>query len=80
MFRTGYEVFVNHPDELESGKELELEIRDCDNYRVKIVKAFVSPPQGELAGGEPLWVRGVIGFLISKKPWSIKITEVIEER
>jgi len=80
MFRTGYEVFVNHPDELVVGKELELEIRDCENYRTKVVKALVSPSEEELPEGEALWVRGAIGYLISEKPWRIKITEVSKER
>ena len=80
MFREGYEVFVSHPDELEKGKELQLEIRDCENYRYKVVKALVSPPQEKLAQGEPLWVRGNIGYLVSEEPWKIKITQVIEER
>lgn len=79
MFRTGYEVFVNHPDELGVGKELELEIRDCENYRTKVVKALVSPSEKELPQGEALWVRGNIGCLVSEKPWRIKITEVLEE-
>ena len=80
MFKTGYETFVSRPDELVAGKELELEIRDCKQYRTKVVKAFVFPPEKEPAEGEALWLRSTIGYLINEKPWRIKITEVIEER
>lgn len=79
MFKTGYETFVNHPDELKVGQEIELEVRDCEKYRTKLVKALVFPPREELAEGEALWVRGTIGYLISEEPWRIKITEVVEE-
>lgn len=79
MFKTGYETFVNHPDELKAGNELELEVRDCEDYRTKVVKALVFPPGEEPAEGETLWVRGTIGCLVSEEPWRIKITEVIEE-
>lgn len=79
MFKTGYETFVNHPDELKVGEELKLEVMDCEKYRTKVVKALVSPPERELAEGEPLWVRGTVGYLVSEEPWRIKITEVIEE-
>ena len=80
MFRTGYEVFVNYLDELKSEKELELEIRDCEQYHTKVVKALVSPSEEKLPQSEALWVRSAIGYLISEKPWRIKITEVCEER
>ena len=79
MFKTGYETFVNHPDELKVGQEFELEVRDCDKYRTRVVKALVFPPGEGPTEGESLWVRGTIGYLISEEPWRIKISEVIEE-
>ena len=80
MFKVGYETFVNHPDELLGEKELELEIRDCKQYRTMLVKALVSLPAKEMADGEQLWVRGNIGHLVSEVPWKIKVTKVIQER
>jgi len=80
MFKTGYEIFVSHPAELAIGKELKLEVRNCENYRTKVIRALVFPPEEESAEGEALWVRGTIGYLISEKPWSIKIIEVLGER
>lgn len=80
MFRTGYETFVDRPDELLSGKEIELEIMDCKQYRHKVVKAFVFPPEVEAGEGDNLWVRGSIGYLVSEVPWKIKITSIIQER
>ena len=80
MFNKGYEVFVNHPDELKPATELKLQIRDCEQYRTKTVTAMVAPPGEALAGSENLWVRGTIGYLVSDKPWRIKINKVLEER
>ncbi len=80
MFKKGYEVFVTNPDELKPNTNMKLEIRDCDQYRAKIVNAVVAPPEEELPGSEDLWVRGLIGYLITDKPWRIKISQVLEER
>ncbi len=80
MFNKGYEVFVNHPDELKPATELKLQIRDCEQYRTKTVNAVVAPPEEVLVGGEDLWVRGAIGYLVSDKPWKIKINKVLEEQ
>ena len=79
MFKTGYETFVSRPDELVVGKEIQLEIRDCEKYKVKVVKAQVFPPEKK-STGEALWLRSTIGYQINEKPWKIKIIEVLEER
>ena len=73
MFRTGYEIFVSKLSELEEGKELQKEIRDAKTYERKTVKALFSSSPEKLPDGEQLWVRGVLGPLIDKKPWRIKI-------
>jgi len=73
MFRTGYEIFVTKLSELEEGKELQKEIRNAKTYERKMVKALFSSSPEKLPDGEPLWVRGLLGPLIDKKPWRIKI-------
>ena len=77
--KEGYEIFVRNLDELEEGKEIEVEIRDCQTYRPKLVKAFLSPSAEKLPEGEPLWVRALVGHLLDENPWRIKITRVIKE-
>ena len=73
MFRTGYEIFVSKLSELEEDKELQKEIRDVKTYERKTVKALISSSPEKLPDGEPLWVRGMLGPLVDKKPWRIKI-------
>ncbi len=76
----GYETFVRNLEEVEEGVEREIQIRNTEDYRTKIVKAIIASPQTELAGSEPLWMRALVGHLLDQKPWKIKVTQVIEER
>jgi hypothetical protein len=82
MFKEGYEIFVRNLEELEreAGQEKEVEVRDCPTYQTKVVRALISPPMEKLEGGEPLWVRALVGHLLDEQPWWIKITQLIEER
>ncbi len=78
--REGYEIFVRNLDELEEGKEMEMQIRDGQTCEVKVVKAFFSPSAERLPDGETLWCRALVGHLLDEKPWRIKITQVVEEQ
>ena len=78
--RAAYETFVRNLDELEEGKEMEMQIRDGQTCEVKVVKAFFSPSAERLPDGETLWCRALVGHLLDEKPWRIKITQVVEEQ
>ena len=78
--REGYEIFVRNLDELAEGKELEMQVRDCQTCEVKVVKAFFSPSRERLPDGEPVWCRALVGHLLDDKPWWMKITQVVEEQ
>jgi len=80
MFKSGYETYVNDPRELAVDQELDIEIRDCEEYRFRTVKALVSPPGEKREDSHPLWLRSPLGYLFSEEPWSIKINRVLEVR
>lgn len=80
FIKEGYEVFVRNLEELQEGKEIETEVRDCGTYQTKVVRALFSPSKGKLPKGEKVWVRALVGHLLDEKPWTIKITKVLEER
>jgi len=74
FIRHDYDMYVDRVEELEEGKELILEIRECREYRVERVKALLSKdPQG-LPGGKKLLLRDHVGRPIGD-PWGIKILE-----
>ncbi len=80
FIKDGYEVFVRNLEELQAGKEIETEIRDCQTYQTKVVKAVFSPSKEKARGGDRVWVRALVGHLLDEKPWTVKINKVLEER
>ncbi len=80
FIKDGYEVFVRNLEDLQAGKEIETEIRDCQSYQTKVVRAVFSPSKEKSRAGEKVWVRALVGHLLDEKPWSIKINKVLEER
>ena len=79
MFREGYEVFARNLEELQAGKEIEIEIRDTKTYQTKVVKAVFTQEKPKKVQ-EQIWVRALVGHLLDEKPWKIKIIKVLEER
>jgi hypothetical protein len=70
-----YDTFVVILTDIQEGKEMELNIRDCDTYETKVVKAIVWSSQERLSEGDRLWVRLSRGQPATKEPWAIKIIE-----
>ncbi len=79
MFKEGYEVFARNLEELQAGKEIEIEIRDTKTYQTKVVRAVFTQEKPKNIK-EQIWVRALVGHLLDEKPWKIKIVKVIEER
>lgn len=77
MLKTGYQIFVHGLEELEEGKEVEIQIMDVQTYGTKNVKALLSSSAKKLPDGENLWVRSMLGVLIDENPWRIKIISEI---
>jgi len=69
-----YDTFVQALDDLKDGQEMELTIRDLENYEQKKVKAVVSSSKEKMPDGETLWIKFSRGVPV-KEPWAIKITE-----
>ncbi len=80
LTREGYEIFVRKLDQIEEGKEIEIEVRHCQTCQVKAVRAILSSSSKQAPDGELLWVRALVGHLLDEKPWRIRITKVLEER
>ena len=79
MFKEGYEVFARNLEELQAGKEIEIEIRDTKTYQTKVVRAVFTQEKPKNIK-EQIWIRALVGHLLDEKPWKIKIVKVIEER
>jgi hypothetical protein len=80
MTNKEYLTFVNRPEDLPEGKEIELLIKDLtqgrQKYDARYVKAIVS--RSPLPGADTLQVRGLVG-LPFPGTWSIKITGELGE-
>ena len=70
-----YDTFVMSLSDIEEGKEIELNLRDCDTYQLKVVRAVVSSSMEKLPGADRLWVRWSRGQPATKDPWAIKIVQ-----
>lgn len=79
MFKEGYEVFARNLEELQAGKEIEIEIRDTQTYQTKVVRAVFTQEKPKNTQ-EQIWIRALVGHLLDEKPWKIKIVKVLEER
>ena len=79
MFKEGYEVFARNLEELQAGKEIEIEIRDTKTYQTKVVRAVFTQEKPKNIT-EQIWIRALVGHLLDEKPWKIKIVKVLEER
>ena len=79
MRKSGYEIFTRNLEDLVEGQEQEFEIRDCATYQPRAVRGILSRSAEKLPGGEPIWIRALVGHLLDPKPWAIKITQVVEE-
>ena len=76
-----YDTFIDDPEALPQGKEVELLIRDMnpgvEKYTTKRVLSIVSEDIQSLPGGDILWIRWTRGGL-RPKPWAIKIVRELE--
>ncbi len=74
--RREYDTFVQTPEDLTEGKEIELTIRDLSpgkhKYESLYVKAVLSAPSDNVAESDVLRARSPLGFLYSKE-WAIRI-------
>lgn len=80
FLKEGYEVFVRSLEELAEGKEIEMQIRDCQTAEVKVVKAILFPPGEEVPEGETVWIRSLVGHLLDERPWRMKVTQVLKKK
>jgi hypothetical protein len=70
-----YDTYVDSLGGLRQGEEIELSIRDLETYEFRVVKAIVSSSKEKLPGGDTLWIRLMKGKMVTKEPWTIKITK-----
>ena len=77
---TEYSTFVNNPDRLPQGQEINLAIRELTpgprKYDQRIVKAILS--RSPEKGGDVLRLRSLVGIPFPE-PWGIKIVEELGE-
>ncbi len=77
-----YLTFMDNPEELPVGPEIELSIRDLTPGRRKYdghnVRAIVADSPDKLPGGDILWIRSLVGILYPE-PYAIKIIEELDE-
>ncbi len=77
-----YELFLHKDQELKEGEQI-VEIRDCDTFEYKKVRAVISKDVGE--GLDKLWIRVYETEIYKEraerqpKPWGIKILEEVEK-
>jgi len=69
-----YDTFVETLADLKEGEEIELSIRNLENYEAQNVKAIVYSSKENLPDGDTLWIRFSRGVK-HKEPWAIKIIE-----
>lgn len=73
-----YDCFVDEPEKLSDGMEMELVIRDLtpgkNKYDSKYVRAKILSPHNKLPGSGVLFVRSRNGQL-QKKQWLINVLE-----
>lgn len=71
-----FDTYVDNPDSLIEGKEIELTVRDLNpgryKYEMKKVKAVVSRSSDKLPGAAELWLRAPLGEPYPQ-PWVIKV-------
>ena len=70
-----YDTFVLNLAEIPEGNEIELNIRDCETYEPKAVRAIVWSSKESVPEGDRLWVRLSRGQPATKEPWVIRIIE-----
>ena len=70
-----YDTFVANVTDIQEGQEIELNIRDCETYEPRAVKAVVWSSAERLPAGDRLWVRLSRGQVATKEPWAIQIIE-----
>jgi hypothetical protein len=70
-----YDTFVMTLTDIQEGKEIELNIRDCETYEPRVVKAIVWSSKERLPEGDRLWVRLSRGQPATKEPWAMQIIE-----
>jgi hypothetical protein len=77
-----YVAFVDNPNDLPMGQEIELSIRDLTPGRQKYdghnVRAIIADSPDKLPGSDVLWFRSLVGILYPK-PWAIKIIAELDE-
>lgn len=80
--RQGYEVyeawFKGHEEDIEKGRPFDLEIKSCEDFSRKVVKAIISKSKN-LKDGKELWIRSYAKDEYLPEPWSIKIVEELDE-
>lgn len=72
-WETSLEVLFGHEKQIDRGEPIEIYIADYNTYERKYVTAIIFK-EGNIEGGEKLWVRNFQGQIMSK-PWNIKIIE-----
>ena len=70
-----YDTFVVNLTDIPEGLEIELNVRDCETYEPRAVKAIVWSSRDKLPEGDTLWVRLSRGQPATKDPWVIQITQ-----
>jgi len=82
--REGYEISINALEakqkEIEEGREVIIDVTDCSNWELKVVRAKVAPSSKDLPQAKPLWIRGRDReSRILPEPWAIQIIEELDE-
>jgi hypothetical protein len=77
-----YEAYIgyldDHGKEIAGGEPFVLEVREQATFERKVVRAIVAESEGDLPGGEPLWITDWVEKR-QEKPWSIRVLEELEE-
>ncbi len=77
-----YLAFIDNPETLPAGQEIELSIRDLtpgrQKYDCRNVRAVIADSPDKVPGSDVLWLRSLTG-LPYPKPWAIKIVAELDE-
>ena len=74
-----FDTFIPNEDTIQSGKEIELLIRERETFMSRFVRAIVDKEVPPKEGENKLWAMNPLGVNINKDPWVIKILEEFDE-